>query len=54
MSAPALSTARILVIDDDAEVRYSLNRVLSGQNFAVIEAAEQSSKTGQSIKPQHE
>ena len=40
MSAPALSTARILVIDDDAEVRYSLNRVLSGQNFAVVEAAD--------------
>ncbi|MDD3180396.1 MAG: sigma-54 dependent transcriptional regulator [Opitutaceae bacterium] len=29
----------ILVIDDDAEVRYSLNRVLSAHHYGVIEAA---------------
>ena len=34
--APAVPT--ILVVDDDAEVRYSLNRVLSSQRYAVIEA----------------
>ncbi len=28
----------ILVVDDDAEVRYSLNRVLSSQHYKVIEA----------------
>ena len=38
MSAPAPS-ATILVIDDDAEVRYSLNRVLTAQRYAVQEAA---------------
>ena len=31
--------AAILVIDDDAEVRYSLSRVLSGRKFRVTEAA---------------
>lgn len=30
---------RILVIDDDAEVRYSLNRVLTGEGYQVVEAA---------------
>jgi two-component system nitrogen regulation response regulator GlnG len=29
----------ILVVDDDAEVRYSLSRVLSSRNFSVLEAA---------------
>ena len=29
----------ILVVDDDAEVRYSLNRVLSSQRYKVVEAA---------------
>ncbi len=34
--SPAVPT--ILVVDDDAEVRYSLNRVLSSQHYKVIEA----------------
>ena len=29
----------ILVIDDDAEIRYSLSRVLSARQYQVIEAA---------------
>ncbi len=33
------SAPTILVIDDDAEVRYSLNRVLSSKNYRVQEAA---------------
>lgn len=37
MSEPA-SIPRILVIDDDTEVRYSLNRVLSSQQYQVVEA----------------
>ncbi len=37
--AEAASVPRILVIDDDTEVRYSLNRVLSSQHFEVAEAA---------------
>lgn len=38
---PEISTKPpvILVIDDDAEIRYSLSRVLSSQQFQVIEAA---------------
>jgi len=36
----ALATVpTILVIDDDAEVRYSVNRVLSSRQYAVLEAA---------------
>jgi two-component system nitrogen regulation response regulator GlnG len=31
-------TPTVLVIDDDAEVRYSINRVLSGQGYQVLEA----------------
>ncbi|MFH1496742.1 MAG: sigma-54 dependent transcriptional regulator [Verrucomicrobiota bacterium] len=34
----AAQTPTILVIDDDAEVRYSLGRVLSSKNYRVIEA----------------
>ncbi|MFZ5496602.1 MAG: sigma-54-dependent transcriptional regulator [Verrucomicrobiota bacterium] len=34
----ATAVPRILVIDDDAEVRYSLNRVLSSQRYEVAEA----------------
>ena len=30
---------QILVVDDDKEVRYSLNRVLSSQHYQVQEAA---------------
>ena len=35
-TAPVVPT--ILVVDDDAEVRYSLNRVLSSQHYKVLEA----------------
>src|SRR3972149_619892 len=37
--ADAPSVPRILVIDDDKEVRYSLNRVLTSQHYLVEEAA---------------
>jgi DNA-binding NtrC family response regulator len=37
--AESVPISTILVIDDDAEVRYSLNRVLSTQRYKVIEAA---------------
>ncbi len=36
---PDLKPPTILVIDDDAEVRYSLGRVLSSKKYQVIEAA---------------
>ncbi len=36
--AEAASVPRILVIDDDTEVRYSLNRVLTSQHYQVQEA----------------
>ncbi len=39
MSDPAVKTPTILVIDDDAEIRYSLSRVLSSRKYQVIEAA---------------
>ncbi|NCG08228.1 MAG: response regulator [Verrucomicrobia bacterium] len=32
------SEAKVLVIDDDADLRYSLKRVLSGKDFKVLEA----------------
>jgi CheY-like chemotaxis protein len=38
MSDPTPRPPTILVIDDDAEVRYSLSRVLSGPGYQVIEA----------------
>jgi two-component system nitrogen regulation response regulator GlnG len=37
--AESVPVSTILVIDDDAEVRYSLNRVLSSQRYKVLEAA---------------
>ena len=39
MSDPAVKPPTILVIDDDAEVRYSLGRVLSSKKYQVSEAA---------------
>ncbi len=39
MSDPAVKSPNILVIDDDAEVRYSLGRVLSSKKYQVNEAA---------------
>ncbi len=39
MSDTAAKPATILVIDDDAEIRYSLSRVLSGRGYEVVEAA---------------
>jgi DNA-binding NtrC family response regulator len=39
MSDPAVKSPTILVIDDDAEVRYSLSRVLSTRKYQVTEAA---------------
>ncbi len=38
MSAPS-NRGNILIIDDDAEVRYSLNRVLSARHYRVVTAA---------------
>jgi len=38
MSETAIKNPTILVIDDDAEIRYSLSRVLSTRQYAVIEA----------------
>jgi two-component system nitrogen regulation response regulator GlnG len=35
---PALETAKILVVDDDKDLRYSLRRALSGQGWSVMEA----------------
>jgi two-component system nitrogen regulation response regulator GlnG len=39
MSENASPSPTILVIDDDAEIRYSLSRVLSSRNYLVTEAA---------------
>lgn len=39
MTDPALMAPTILVIDDDAEIRYSLSRVLSSRKYVVLEAA---------------
>ena len=35
---PAEETAKILVVDDDKDLRYSLKRALSGQGWTVVEA----------------
>ena len=37
MSDPSAKPPTILVIDDDAEIRYSLARVLSSRKYQVIE-----------------
>ncbi|MGH7997758.1 MAG: response regulator, partial [Opitutaceae bacterium] len=39
MSDPRARPPTILVIDDDAEIRYSLSRVLSSRGYQVAEAA---------------
>jgi DNA-binding NtrC family response regulator len=39
MTTETTKAATILVIDDDAEIRYSLTRVLSSRKYQVIEAA---------------
>lgn len=39
MSDSAAKSPTILVIDDDAEIRYSLSRVLSSRGYALVEAA---------------
>lgn len=39
MSVTVAKNATILIIDDDDEIRYSLNRVLSSGDFKIIEAA---------------
>ncbi len=39
MSDTAAKSPTILVIDDDAEIRYSLSRVLSSRGYALVEAA---------------
>jgi CheY-like chemotaxis protein len=39
MSLPsAVSAAKVLVIDDDKDLRYSLRRALAGQGHQVLEA----------------
>ena len=37
--AESAPTATVLIIDDDSEIRYSLQRVLSGRPFRVLAAA---------------
>ena len=39
MTEPTAKPPTILVIDDDAEIRYSLTRVLSARNYQIMEAA---------------
>ncbi len=39
MSSSTSTPPTILIIDDDAEIRYSLGRVLSSGNYTIIEAA---------------
>ncbi|MDO8544060.1 MAG: sigma-54 dependent transcriptional regulator [Opitutaceae bacterium] len=39
MTSDAVKIPTILVIDDDAEIRYSLSRVLSSRQYQVLEAA---------------
>jgi two-component system nitrogen regulation response regulator GlnG len=39
MPEPAVKSPTILVIDDDAEIRYSLSRVFSTRKYQVVEAA---------------
>ena len=45
----------VLIIDDDAEIRYSLDRVLAGQGLVVISAdsGEKGIETAKAEKPTH-
>jgi two-component system nitrogen regulation response regulator GlnG len=53
MAEPA-TTATVLVIDDDSEIRYSLQRVLSGRPYRLLTAAsgEEGLKVAAKEKPQ--
>jgi len=53
MSSAALPNPKILVIDDDDDLRYSLKRVLSGRAYEVIEAdsGEAGIKVAEAEKP---
>ncbi len=52
--AESAPTATVLIIDDDSEIRYSLQRVLSGRPFRVLAAAsgEEGLKVAVKEKPQ--
>ncbi len=52
--AESVPTATVLIIDDDSEIRYSLQRVLSGRPFRVLAAAsgEEGLKVAVKEKPQ--
>ena len=52
--AEAATTATVLVIDDDQEIRYSLQRVLSARGYRLVTAAsgEEGLKTAGKEKPQ--
>ena len=44
MSESSAKPPTILVIDDDAEIRYSLSRVLSSRNYQVTRGAPAASR----------
>jgi two-component system nitrogen regulation response regulator GlnG len=52
--ADSAAPATVLIIDDDSEIRYSLQRVLSGRPFRVLSAAsgEEGLKVASKEKPQ--
>lgn len=53
MTSAAHSTPKVLVIDDDDDLRYSLKRVLSGKQYEVVEAdsGEMGIKVAEKKKP---